>query len=251
MILKYLLMFTGTLMLLSNCSSHAVISRMPPSIEKRHECVILIHGLGRTYRSMRKIESSLLDLGYITVNLDYPSRKQSIENIANEYIPLATEKCMDSNAESIHFVTHSMGGIIVRKAIKDNRPDILGRVVMLSPPNRGSLVADSLKNRWYYQLLNGPSGQQLTTSPDSMPNRLGPVDYPVGIIAGDKPAFFDEWLLGLFSGDSDGKVSIERTKVDGMSDFLIVHQSHTYIMKADSVIAEITNFLEFGAFKHH
>ena len=187
---------------------------------------------------------------YITVNLDYPSRKKTIENIASEYVSLATGKCMDSNAEFIHFITHSMGGIVARKAIKDSKPDNLGRVVMLSPPNQGSLVADSLKERWYYQWLNGPSGQQLTTTPDSLPNRLGPVDYPVGVIAGDKPAFFDEWLLSIFTGDSDGKVSVERTKIEGMSDFLIVHKSHTYIMKSDAVIAEIINFLETGTFNH-
>jgi pimeloyl-ACP methyl ester carboxylesterase len=230
LLLKYLFPFAGAWMLMSSCSSTAVNSRLPSAITGKSECVILIHGLGRTYRSMRKIEDSLLGAGYITVNLDYPSRKKTIESIASEYVPLATGKCRNSNAESIHFVTHSMGGIVARKAIKDSKPDILGRVVMLSPPNQGSLVAEALKERWYYQLLNGPSGLQLTTSPDSLPNRLGPVDYPVGVIAGDKPAFFDEWLLDIFTGDSDGKVSVERTKIEGMSDFLIVHKSHTYII---------------------
>jgi hypothetical protein len=135
-------------------------------------------------------------------------------------------------------------------AIKNNRPVNLGKVVMLSPPNRGSVAADKLKDWWLYIWLNGPAGQQLTTAVDSVPNQLGRVDYPVGVITGDRYAFFDAWLSRLIPGIDDGKVSIERAKVDGMNDFLVVHESHPFIMNSGYVMAETVYFLRHGVFKH-
>lgn len=244
------LLVLGAGLLLSSCSSSGVYTRIPSIKTENVECVVLLHGLGRTHRSMLKIEEKLSGAGYITVNLDYPSRSKTIESVAAENVPLALAQCLSNHSETIHFVSHSMGGIIVRKAMKDNKPNTLGRVVMLGPPNQGSLAVDSLKDRWYYKWINGPAGQQLSTSQDSMPNQLGAVDYPVGIIAGDKPAFFDFWLLPFFRGKSDGKVSVGRTKVEGMNDFLVVHESHSFIMDSEYVQAETINFLKNGMFKH-
>lgn len=197
---------------------------------------------------MGEMEMKLREAGYITVNLEYPSRSKTIEQIATEHVPEAIEQCEIHDAEVIHFVTHSMGGIITRKTIKDNRPELLGRVVMLSPPNQGSSVVDAMKDRWYFKWLNGPAGQQLSTSPYSMPNILGPVDYPVGIITGDDPAFFDSWFITFIPGESDGKVAVTRTKLEGMSDFLVVPESHTYIMYSDLVQDETIHFLKYGIF---
>lgn len=194
------------------------------------------------------IEERLREAGYHTVNLDYPSRKKTIEQIAEEHVPEAIEHCQSYNAEKIHFVTHSMGGIITRKVIKDKRPDSLGKVVMLSPPNKGSNVADALKGRWYYHWINGPAGQQLTTSADSLPNTLGPVDYPVGIITGNDPAFFDTWFTTFIPGVNDGKVAVAQARLDGMADFMVVSASHTYIMDADLVQDETVYFLKHGKF---
>lgn len=224
---------------------------MMPKDNPLNECVILLHGLGRTYHSMEEMQEKLTQEGYHTVNLDYPSRKKTIEELAAEAIPPALKHCSCFNSDKIHFVTHSLGGIVVRMAIKQNRPEKLGRIVMLSPPNQGSEAVDNLKERWYYSLINGPAGQELSTAENSVPNRLGPVDYPVGIITGDKQAFFDSWLLDLFRGANDGKVSVERAKVEGMTDFIVVHQSHTYIMDSDYVQFETVNFLRKGSFSHN
>jgi triacylglycerol lipase len=214
------------------------------------QCVVLLHGLARTYHSMDKMQTVLTRAGYHTVNLDYPSCKEKIEDLAAKYIPLALSQCRQFNPSAIHFVTHSLGGIVVRTALKQNRPKKLGRVVMLSPPNRGSAVVDHLKERWYYAWLNGPAGQQLATDQDSIPNQLGPVDYPVGIITGDRHAFFDKWLTAYFKGPNDGKVSVKRAKVDGMTDFLVVHATHPFIMNSSYVQSETVHFLKTGAFTH-
>ncbi len=211
---------------------------------------MLMHGLARTYRAMNSMQETLTEAGYHTVNLGYPSTKKDIETIADEHFPEAMAQCRQFSPTAIHFVTHSLGGIVLRKAIREKRPAELGRVVMLSPPNRGSAVTDTLKDWWFYEWLNGPAGQQLHTGHDSVPNQLGPVDYPVGIITGDRYAFFDIWFSYILPGKDDGKVSIEQTKVDGMSDFLVVHESHPFIMDSRYVQEETLYFLQNGVFKH-
>ena len=221
---------------------------LEPVRDDINECVILLHGLGRTSRSLTQMQKKLTQTGYHTVNLDYPSRKKTIEQLAAEYLPLAVERCNSYQPSSIHFVTHSLGGIIARMAIKNNRPENLGRVVMLSPPNSGSEAADALADRGYYSWFNGPAGQQLSTAENSVPNKLGPVDYPVGVITGDRHAFFDFWLLKLFRGANDGKVSVARARLEGMADFLVVHCSHPYIMNSDYVAGETVYFLQNGIF---
>jgi hypothetical protein len=141
-----------------------------------------------------------------------------------------------------------MGGIVARKFIREERPEQLGRVVMLSPPNKGSRIVDALKDSWYYRWINGPAGQQLSTAPDALPNKLGPVDYPVGIITGNEPAFFDTWFTRFIPGINDGKIGVEQTKLEGMTDFLVLAESHTYIMDSNRVQKETVYFLEHGVF---
>lgn len=243
----FLALFT---LCLPACGTLSKAKLMNPSEPVRGECVILMHGLGRTYRSMSKMQERLSEAGYWTINLDYPSRKKSIRELAAEYVPPALDQCYSVHPEKIHFVTHSMGGIVLRMAIKQNRPEKLGRVVMLSPPNGGSEAVDAIKDRWYYSWINGPAGQELSTFMDSVPNQLGPVDYSVGIITGNKQAFFDSWLLAFFHGLNDGKVSVERAKVHGMIDFLIVPESHSFIMKSQGVQNQTIRFLQQERFLH-
>ena len=235
-------------LILLGCGSNNYTTKKPSPDRALGQCVVLLHGLGRTYHSMGKMQTALTRAGYHTVNLNYPSRKKKIEDLAAKYIPLALSQCRQYDPFAIHFVTHSLGGIVVRMAIKQNRPKKLGRVVMLSPPNHGSVVVDHLKKRWYYAWLNGPAGQQLSTAQDSIPNQLGPVDYPVGIITGDRYAFFDKWLTSYFKGPNDGKVSVKRTKVEGMTDFLVVHATHPFIMNSCYVQFETVHFLKTGTF---
>jgi hypothetical protein len=212
------------------------------------ECVVLLHGLGRTEHSLRELEEAATEAGYVTVNIGYPSRDHPIEELAEDVIPRAIQDCRAANAYRLHFITHSMGGILVRYFLKRNDLAQLGRVVMLSPPNQGSEAADDLKDVAVYRWLNGPAGQQLTTGPDGLPAQLGPVNFPLGIITGNRHAFFDDWLSDEFPGEHDGKVSVERAKVEGMSDFLVVPHSHPFIMDADEVIAQSLFFLQHGHF---
>lgn len=238
-------------MVSTGCSTGGHSTTLAAADNFLDECVILFHGMGRTNDSMDTVQEKLVQSGYHTVNFDYPSRKATIEQLAAKYFPVALEQCERFNPDKIHFVTHSLGGILVRMGLKGLKPEKLGRVVMLSPPSKGSVVVDALKDRWYYSWWNGPAGQQLGTDIDSVPHTLGPVDYPVGIITGDRHAFFDNWLLSFFKGANDGKVSVENAKLEGMTDFMVVHESHPYIMNSEYVQFEIIEFFKNGVFFHH
>jgi pimeloyl-ACP methyl ester carboxylesterase len=214
------------------------------------ECVILLHGLGRTAGSMADLAKALETAGFDTINLDYPSRDLPIETLAMDTIPQGIRHCRSQGAQALHFVTHSMGGILLRHYLTRRSIENLGRVVMLSPPNQGSEIADVLKDNALYQWYNGPAGQQLGTDPDGFVAGLGPVTYPVGVITGNTHAMFDAWFAKEIPGQDDGKVSVERAKVEGMADFLVLPYSHPFIMKKKAVADQVIYFLRHGLFDH-
>lgn len=216
-----------------------------------NECVILLHGLARTDRSMAKLDKHLKNAGYKTANIDYPSRQKTIEELAYIAVPKGLQACAQDKTTKIHFVTHSMGGIVLRYYLEHEKLTNLGRVVMLSPPNQGSPLVDEIGDWGLYKSINGPAGQQLGTDLNSVPLSLGPVDYPVGIITGNKHSFFDAWAAKLIPGEDDGKVSIEGAKVAGMSDFLVVPYTHSFIMNKKDVLSQSVFFLLNGSFKQN
>lgn len=208
------------------------------------ECVILLHGLARTDTSMSTLEKALIQHNYKTVNTKYPSRKYEIEELAMEVLPKAIDKCKAS--DTIHFVTHSMGGILVRQYLSTNSIDKLKNTVMLGPPNKGSEIVDKLSNLWVFNVINGPAGKQLGTAETSTPNSLGEANFNLGIIAGEKSV--NPILSRLLPSPNDGKVSVESTKLEGMSDHISMPVSHTFMMNNDDVIRQILHFLEKGEF---
>jgi pimeloyl-ACP methyl ester carboxylesterase len=158
------------------------------------------------------------------------------------------KKCRAGGDGPTHFITHSLGGILVRYYLRFFKLPGIGRVVMLGPPNRGSEVADELADWKLYQWINGPAGQQLVTTPDGLIAQLGPVDFPLGVITGNRHAFFDTWLADLIPGENDGKVSVARAQVSGMRDFLVLPYSHSFIMQEPEAIRQALYFLAHGRF---
>ena len=219
-------------------------------VSQANACVVLLHGLGRTYRSMFSIEHALRDAGYATISVDYPSQSKPIETLALQAVPEGVAHCRKQGARSIHFVTHSMGGLVLRYYLSTHRVPELGRTVMLSPPNQGSEVADALAGSAIYSRVNGPAGAQLVTGPQGLPAQLGPVDFTLGIITGNEHTAVDAVLATQIPGENDGKVSVERAKVEGMRDFLVLPVTHTFIVNNDVVIGQTLHFLKHGNFLH-
>ncbi len=209
------------------------------------DTVVLLHGLGRTTRSMVYIAERLVETGYHVVNIPYPSRKHNIDYLVEDLRKRLAECCLNTESR-LHFVTHSLGGILVRAYLSNNRPENLGRVVMLSPPNKGSDVVDFFDEYRLFTYFFGQAAAELGTDPNSLPNRLGPADFEVGIITGDRT--IDPISSWIIDGNNDGKVSIEQAKLEGMAAFQVVHVSHAFIMKDPWVVSEVIYFLQNGRF---
>ena len=210
----------------------------------RKEIVVLLHGLARTENSMKKMENALTSAGYETVNLGYPSRQFPIEQLAEQVRDQIVSQIGD--AERVHFVTHSLGGVLVRYLHERLDFSMIDRVVMLCPPNQGSEVVDRLGGLKLFEWLNGPAGTQLGTSSDGIFSDLGAVDFELGVITGDRSI---NWILStMIPGRNDGKVSIESARIAGMTDYKVVHATHPYIMKNEAVIKEVVAFLRSGKF---
>jgi len=223
-----------------------------PHVEKQDmpgkgDYVVLLHGMGRTTRSMRKIEKELLRNGFQVVNVAYPSTREPIETLANQYLSQAiTTQCRQPDRK-IHFITHSLGGIVLAYYLQNHTLTNLGRVVMLSPPNQGSELADHWQNNFLYSFFTGPAGQQLGTAPTDLPNSLGATPFELGVIAGDRT--LNPWTSAIIPGADDGKVAVARTKTDGMKDFILAPRTHTFIMRGREVINQALFFIDNGFFK--
>ena len=208
------------------------------------DVVVLLHGLARSSDSMSKLEKALKEEGYEVLNIAYPSRKHTVDKLA-EMVREQIVKEID-DIDKIHFVTHSMGGIIVRYIQKEEPLENIGRVVMLSPPNQGSEVVDKLGHLKMFKWLNGPAGLQLGTAEKGLVDELGPADFELGIITGDRSI---NWILSsMIPGEDDGKVSRDSAKVEGMDAYKVVHATHPLIMKNKKVIEHVKFFLKFGTF---
>jgi hypothetical protein len=209
------------------------------------ECVILLHGLARSAHSMNKMAERLTEQGYKVLNIDYPSRSYSIEQLAEKTISDALAKC---EGMPVSFVTHSMGGILVRQFLSNHSINNLNKVVMLGPPNKGTEIVDKLGNIPGFHLVNGDAGMQLGTGALSVPNQLGKANFDVGIIAGTQSINF--LLSSLIPDTDDGKVSVESTKIEGMNDHIEMPTTHVFMMRNDDVISQVISYLKQGKFNH-
>jgi pimeloyl-ACP methyl ester carboxylesterase len=217
--------------------------------EGRLSPVVLLHGLGRTSRSMRPVARALEARGYRVFNLGYASRSAGVALLAKH---VAQQIRAIPGEEPLHFITHSMGGILLRVAVANGELELerIGRVVMLGPPNGGSQVADAF-TRWrvleaLYKRAVGPAGLELGVDHRSVVTQLPPLPFEAGIIAGSRSV--NPILSMYLPGPNDGKVSVARASAGGMRGFIVVPHAHPFIMRAPRVIAQAIRFLETGSF---
>jgi triacylglycerol lipase len=231
-------------------SDEVGIPAINTSLLDKGQCVILLHGLARTSHSMDKMELALIDAGYSTANINYPSRSMKIQDLTALAMTEGVDTCQSKGASAIHIVTHSMGGILARYYLTKNELPKFVHLVQLAPPNQGSLVTDQFRKEQWYKWVTGPAGQQLGTGKDGIPGMLGAVEYSTGIIAGNEHSPLDNWLAEVIPGEDDGKVSVSHAKVDGMRDFIVLPYTHISIMKQVEVIEQTLHFLKHGKFNH-
>lgn len=238
------LVISSIAMLFAGCATQPVTEFR--AADGASECVVLLHGVNRSYRAMRPMADALHARGYMTVNVDYPTRLGTVDELVPMSVDNGVERCRAAGATKLHFVTHSIGGILLRYAHERQPIEDIGRVVMLAPPNQGSEVVDKTRNLPGAELVGGEALMQLGTDPDSIPAQLGPVDFELGVIAGT--GTMSPLMSAMLPDPDDGKVSLARTAVDGMDDFLVVDDNHHFIVEDEVVIRNTIEFLATGAF---
>ncbi len=233
------------LVILSTLVAGGLLSACAPTLSPDAATVILVHGLGRTPASMSVLSVRLRVAGFRVVNFGYPSISAEIEDLVDS-LDDAVARCCGGPSDTTHFVTHSLGGVLVRSYLADRAPGFTGRVVMLSPPNKGSEFIDAFNDSPLLRSLLGPVAARLGTDPSGIAQELGPIDFSLGIITGDRSINpIGSWLI---PGPDDGKVGVDSARLDGAADFIVVSATHTFIMNRGDVAEEIVYFLTRGTF---
>lgn len=225
-----------------------LLAHPPAAPAAEPECVVLLHGILAHGAFMKPLEKELQAAGYRTVNISYPSRDKTIEQIAADLLPGEMKKHDVARAPKVHFVVHSMGGLITRAYLEKSRPANLGRVVMLGTPNHGSEAADRLAESDILKKIVGVNLENLRTKENGTAGKLSRATYDLGIIAGDTSInpLFSSWV----KGDADGPVSLESAKLEGMRDFIVVPYSHTAMLWREETAKQVLAFLRDGKFVH-
>ena len=219
-----------------------MVPKMKEDVMK--EGVVLLHGILRSNRSMRRLAERLEKEGYAVLNVNYHSRKFDILAITQNIMPQV--QSFAKSVSQINFVGHSMGGLIIRMLLSKHKFSNLGRVVMLGTPNSGSEIADFLKHNWMYKKIFGPAGQQLITNQAELQSHFGKVNYELGIIAGKSRLYF--LANFIFRQAHDGRVSVASTRLGGLKEHLVLDVGHSLLPLNAQVIVHTLHFLKHGTF---
>ena len=237
------LLWTIVFLFLVACDTGVAAPDVAPEEANEREMVVLLHGLGRSNTAMWLLAHRLENAGFQVQRVGYSSLDVSPEEILDEVGP-QIDHCCAKYPGTVHYVGHSLGGLLIRAYLQDRRPENLGRVVLMGTPNQGTPIVDRFRDIWWMKLL-GPTANALGTGNDSFPNTLEPPWYPVGVIAGIAKRVNNEFFL---PGEDDGLVTVEATRLDGMSDFIVIRTGHAFMRYDQEVARQTVAFLKEGRF---
>lgn len=203
--------------------------------------VVLLHGLWRGWRAMQPLARALAGEGFSTLNVPYPSGRMPISRLVAR-IRGQVERI--ASEQPVHFITHSLGGILLRSLIADQVPWQTGRIVMLAPPNCGSEIVDWSRKHPLLRRALGPAGRELGS--DGVPAKLPPLPpgTEAAVIMGRRCSIP---LFGKLLGpENDGIVSAANGHIDGLRGFSVIDADHTFIQMHPEAIRRSLHFLSTG-----
>ncbi len=211
------------------------------------DVMVLLHGLGRTPRSLLGARWWFQRAGYQVLSIAYPSRRMSIADVVQHIVSPTLAELNLSESRQVHFLTHSLGGIVFRAWAAQRAVTFpLGRTVMLAPPNQGSEIIDQVRQSAFAKAIIGPVADELGTEEKDLPRRLGAVPPGTGVIIGDRVRL--PLVSNFLSGPSDGVVTVVGSQVEGMADFLTLPTDHSSIMWRWEVLRAASHFFQHGHF---
>lgn len=237
----YLLVFLLSCNALYSIAGAQWGSESKPPADK--ELVVLLHGLGGSNAAMWLIAARLEDAGYHVHRVGYDSLDRTMGEIVAE-VSGQIDVCCADHEQTVHFVGNSMGGLLIRAYLQGKQLENLGRVVLMGTSNQGTQVVDHFRDKWWMKIV-GPAANALGTDNNSFPASIDAPYYPVGVIAGVSESNMNEAYL---PGEDDGLIAVEATKLEGMTDFIIVKTSHSMMRYNPEVAEQAVHFLQQGKF---
>lgn len=203
--------------------------------------VVLLHGLWRGWRAMQPLARALGNEGFSTLNLPYPSVRLPIARLVGH---IRTEVAKIARDQPVHFITHSLGGILVRSLLTGPVPWETGKIIMLAPPNHGSEIVDWLKKHPPLHQVLGPAGRSLGS--DGVARELAalPPEIQAAVIMGNRDSI--PIFTRLLEPENDGIVSTGKGRIDGLRGFTVVNADHTFIQSHPEAIRLSLHFLKTG-----
>jgi esterase/lipase len=208
----------------------------------KNEAVVLLHGVGLSSLFMQKIEKSLYEEGFVVYNIDYPSRRHNIETTTS-YVFHQLQKKPIGDCKQVHFIGHSLGGVLLRNITYRYCFHNLGKVIALAPPNHGSSLVDRFKMCTFIRWYLGPSFLELGTDSEFL-KQLVYVPKMYYVIAGSRSVLT---CFGfLINGINDGVVTVESTVCDEMerAQHQVFPVTHFSILWNKKVMSHIIGILK-------
>ena len=208
-----------------------------------NELIVLVHGFFRTYRHMAYLEAGLREAGYRTFSARLPALLRSLDDCAAALGEQIVESA--AGAGRIHFVAHSMGGLIVREHLYRAGCERVGRCVFIATPHRGSTLADIFGRVPLLGRVMRPLAD-LTPAARAAVTPIG-ADVDIGLLAGtDNNLLLGKWFL---SPESDGRVELASVGTEDARELLALPLGHNDIHHHPRTLALVQSFLRSGRFE--